>query len=226
MPFRCLFITGFIFFCAGLTVAQPQKSNIFIRTNLLSLIEPNGNAGPTIGLEFFLTDHLSAGSDVGIVLYNYNVLGAGSDQSGNPYGYKIKPELRYYLYKKNRSRRARMFFSLEGLFLKTNTPKYNPLPVLDNTGNVVYNYLAGYDEVKKVKGIVTKAGVQIPRFIFKKMMIEFYAGVGIRDKRYSYENFPAGASVPDRNFGRVFSVNIDGTYPSISGGFKLVYKIK
>lgn len=225
MPFRCLIIAGFIFFSAGRTTAQSKKDDVYIRTNLLSLIEPLAG-GPTIGLEYFLADHFSLGSDVGIILYD--ITKTQNDNLGNPHGYKIKPELRYYLYKKSSKKKLRMFLSLEGLFLSTTTRNYNSLPILDNTGNVVYNYLGGYDEIKKVKGAVSKCGLQIPRFIFEKMIFEVYAGVGVRDRRYSYKNLPAGASVPNENLQNrnAFSIYRDGTFPSISAGFKLVYKIK
>ena len=89
MPFRCLIIAGFIFFSGGFAIAQPQKNDVYIRTNLLSLIDPFA-AGPTIGAEYFLTDHVSLGTDVGIILYNLQR--QKSDNMGKPYGYKIKPE--------------------------------------------------------------------------------------------------------------------------------------
>ncbi len=225
MPIRRLIITGFIFFIAGHIIAQSKKDGVYIRTNLLSLIDPYA-AGPTIGGEYFLTNHLSVGSDVGIILYD--VTKTQNDNLGNPHGYKIKPEIRYYQYKKNSKKKLRMFLSLEGLFLSTNTINYNSIPILDNTGNVVYNYSGGYDEVKKVKGAVTKCGLQIPRFIFEKMIFEVYAGVGIRVKKYTFKNVPAGASVmSNRAFRReIFDIDVNGTYPSISAGFKLVYKIR
>lgn len=225
MAIRRLFITAFIFFIAGSIIAQPKKGDVNIRTNLLSLIDLYA-AGPTIGGEYFLTDHLSVGSDVGIILYD--VTKTQNDNLGSPNGYRIKPEIRYYQYKKSSKKNLRMFLSLEGLFLSTNTTNYNSISILDNTGNVVYNYSGGYNEVKKVKGVVTKCGLQIPRFIFEKMIFEVYAGVGVRIKRYSYKNVPAGANVPNnRAFRReFFDINFDGTYPSISAGFKLVYKIR
>jgi Protein of unknown function (DUF3575) len=223
MRFHRLIFTVLIFFIAGNAWTQPQKNNFFIRTNLLSFIDPYA-AGPTMGMEYFLTDHLSLGTDVGIILYDFTK--TQNDNLGNPNGYKIKPEIRYYLYKENTKKRLRLFISLEGLFLKTTTNNYNSLAILDNTGNVVYNYLGGYQEVKKVKGAVTKCGLQIPRFIFENMIFEVYAGVGVRDKQFSNKNIPAGARVPDRSGRDFFNLNIDGLYPSLSAGFKLVYKIR
>lgn len=224
MPFRCLIIAGFIFFSGGFAIAQPQKNDVYIRTNLLSLIDPFA-AGPTIGAEYFLTDHVSLGTDVGIILYNLQR--QKSDNMGKPYGYKIKPEIRYYLYKKSTKKRLRLFISLEGLFLNISNTNYNSLPIFDNTGIFVYNYLGGYEEVKKVRGAVTKCGMQIPQFIFKNMLFEVYAGVGIRDKRFSYKNLPAGASAENRfSRGDFFDLNTDGPYPSLSAGFKLVFKIR
>ena len=94
-------------------------------------------------------------------------------------------------------------------------------------GNIVYYYLGGFDEIKKVTGVNTKAGVQIPRFILKKMMIELYVGIGVRSKTYSFSNLPNGAVVEQRGTSRLLlQTDIDGNYPSIAAGFKLVYKIK
>jgi hypothetical protein len=224
MLFRCIIIfLGFSFFITSKTFAQPQKNDLYLRTNILSLLEPNAG-GPSIGLEYFISDYFTLGTDVGVILYNPEKTEA--NKLGNPFGYKIKPEIRYYLYKKNADKHVRLFFGIEGLFLKTSTRNYNSLPILDNTGNWVYNYLGGYDEIKSVTGVVTKAGIQIPRFLLKKMLLEIYAGVGFRYKVYSYKNFPAGANIADRTQGwGIFNTDADGTYPSVSAGFKLVYKI-
>lgn len=224
MRFCCIIIISFIFFTGGFVEAQPKKSDVYIRTNVLSLIDPFA-AGPTIGGEFFLTDHVSIGTDVGIILYDLRR--QRNDNLGKPNGYKIKPEIRYYLYKKNTKKRLRLFISLEGLFLNISNTNYNSLPIFDNTGAFVYNYLGGYEEVKKVRGGVTKCGMQIPQFIFKNMIFEVYAGVGIRDKRFSYKNLPAGASDENRfSRGDFLDLNTDGPYPSLSAGFKLVFKIR
>jgi hypothetical protein len=227
MRFFCpLFLSLIMLCCINSSYAQPKTNDFYLRTNLLSLFEP-ASGGITLGAEYFVSSHVSVGSDVGVILYR---VGTTTENDlniyGNTTGYKIKPEVRYYLYKENKPKRARLFFGLEGLFLKSTTINYRNLPIRDNTGNIVYNYIGGYDEVKKVKGGVLKAGVQIPRFIFKKMWIEFYAGVGLRSKRYTLNNVPDGASIDDRDGDRLFlNTDIDGEYPSVSAGFKLVYKI-
>jgi Protein of unknown function (DUF3575) len=224
--FRLLFLSLIMLFCIKLSYAQPKTNDFYLRTNLLSLFEPT-SGGITLGAEYFVSSHVSIGCDVGAILYRVGTTTENNvDIYGNTTGYKIKPELRYYLYKENKPKRARLFFGLEGLFLKSTTVNYRNLPVRDNTGNIVYDYIGGYNEIKKVKGAVIKAGVQIPRFILKKMFIEFYAGVGLRSKRYTFNNLPDGASLDDLGNDRLFlNTDIDGEYPSISAGFKLVYKI-
>jgi hypothetical protein len=226
MPFRSLIIVSALLFVATVAFAQPQKNTIHLRTNLLSLLEPQ-NAGPTMGIEYFVTSHFTVGTDIGVILYSVGEIEGNNTNLGNPYGYKIKPELRYYLYKENKEKRVRLFFGLEGLFLKTTTRNYNELPIRDNTGNIVFNYLGGYDEIKKVSGGALKAGIQIPWFITKNMLLEVYAGIGLRNKIYSNKNLPAGASVPNRALNRdFFNTDMDGVYPSIPLGFKIIFKIK
>ncbi len=206
--------------------AQPQKNDMHLRTNLLSLLEPQ-NAGPTVGIEYFLTSHFSVGTDVGIIFYSVGQIDGDNSNLGNPLGYKIKPEARYYLYKENKEKRVRLFFGIEGLVVKTTTRNYNPLTIRDNNGNTVFNYLGGYDEVKNVSGGSLKAGIQIPYFIVKNMLLEVYAGIGLRNKIYSYKNLPAGASIPNRALGsNFFGTDFDGVYPSIPLGFKIIFKIK
>lgn len=224
---RRLILLCTLLFILSTVAAQPQKNNIHLRTNLLSFLEPQA-AGPTIGIEYFLTSHFSVGTDIGFIFYSVGQIGDNNtDNLGNPLGYKIKPEARYYMYKENKEKRVRLFFGLEGLFLKTTTRNYNELPIRDNTGNIVFNYLGGYDEVKNVTGGALKAGIQVPYFITKNMLLEVYAGVGLRNKIYSYKNVPAGASIRNRELrGGFFNTDIDGVYPSIPLGFKIIFKIK
>jgi hypothetical protein len=229
MQYRRLILLCSLFFILSTVAAQPQKNNIHLRTNLLSLLEPQ-NGGPTIGIEYFVTSHFTAGTDVGFIFYRIGETeqGSGIDKLGNPFGYKIKPELRYYLYKENKEKRVRLFFGIEGLFLKSTTRNYRELPIRDNTGNIVFNYLGGYDEVKNVTGGALKAGIQIPYFITKNMLLEVYAGIGLRNKIYSTKNVPVGADVRDRANRGTFDIgtDINGVYPSIPLGFKIIFKIK
>lgn len=221
---RLPFLIFLLLFTSVMVTGQPQKSDINIRTNILSWLEPNAG-GPVLGFEYFINGKFSIGADAGIIFYN--PIKINEINLGNPNGYKLKPEIRFYLYKKNKEDPTRLFFALEGLFLKTKTTNYSELPITDNMGNIVYYYSGGFDEIKKVTGVNTKAGIQIPRFILPKMMIELYVGIGVKSKAYSFSNLPNGAVVEQRGTSRLLlETDIDGTYPSLAAGFKLVYKIK
>lgn len=223
MPLRplVLFIAVFLSVTAA---GQPQKNDINIRTNILSWLEPNAG-GPVLGIEYFINNKFSIGTDAGFIFYN--LAKSENDNLANPLGYRIKPEIRYYFYKKNKVDPTRLFFAIEGLYLKTRTLNQNDLPITDNTGNIVYYYIGGFNEYKKVVGVNTKFGIQFQRFLHNKMMIELYAGVGVRQKTYTYKDLPAGALIEQRRqSGFLLNTDVDGTYPSITGGFKLVYKIK
>lgn len=223
MP-RFIFIFWISFFLIQAVTAQPKKNDINIRTNILSWLEPNAG-GPVLGMEYFINKKFSIGADAGLIFYN---LAKGeNDNLANPWGFKAKPEIRYYLYKKDKEDPTRLFFAIEGLYIKTRTINFNDLPIADNMGNIVYYYIGGFSEIKKVIGVNSKAGIQIPRFLFKKMLLELFAGIGIRGKKYSYKDLPAGAVVEQRAQSRfLLNTDIDGSYPSIAAGFKLVYKIK
>jgi hypothetical protein len=223
MPFRLLVLIIFVFLSVAVA-GQPQKNDINIRTNILSWLEPNAG-GPVLGIEYLINNKFSIGADVGFIFYN--PVKINEINLGNPNGYKLKPEVRFYLYKKNKVDPTRLFFALEGLFLKTKTTNYSDLPITDNMGNIVYYYLGGFDEIKKVTGFNTKAGIQIPRFFIPKMMIELYLGIGLKSKTYSFSNLPSGAVIEQRGTSRLLlETDIDGTYPSLAAGFKLIYKIK
>ena len=221
---RLLFVFGVSLFLGKAVKAQPKKNDINLRTNILSWLEPNAG-GPVLGFEYFLNGKFSIGADAGIIFYN--PVKINEINLGNPNGYKLKPEIRFYLYKKNKVDPTRLFFALEGLFLKTKTTNYSDLPITDNMGNIVYYYLGGFNEIKKVTGVNTKAGIQIPRFIIPKMMIELYLGIGVKSKAYSFSELPNGAVIQQRATSRLLlETDIDGTYPSLAAGFKLIYKIK
>jgi hypothetical protein len=223
MPLRLL-VLFFSVFLSVTAVGQPKKNDINIRTNILSWLEPNAG-GPVLGMEYFINNKFSIGADAGFIFYN--LARSESDKLANPLGYRVKPEIRYYLYKKNKVDPTRLFFALEGLYLKTRTLNYNDLPITANMGNIVYYYIGGFNEYKKVAGANIKFGMQIQRFLHKKMMIELYAGLGFRQKIYTYKDLPAGALINQRRQSEfLLNTDIDGTYPSITGGFKLVYKIK
>jgi Protein of unknown function (DUF3575) len=220
---RLFFLIFILLFFGVMVNAQPQRNDINIRTNILSWLEPNAG-GPVLGLEYFISNKFSIGVDAGLIFYN--LVKIEDNDLGDPWGYRVKPEIRYYLYKKDEPDATRLFFGLEGLYIKTTTINFNDLPVTDNMGNIVYYYLGGFNEIKKVTGLNTKAGVQFPGFIFKKMLLELYAGVGTRDKRYSYTNLPAGAVIERRAQSEfLLNTDIDGSYPSLTAGFKLVFKI-
>lgn len=220
---RLPFIIFLLLFTSVMVTGQPQKNDINIRTNILSWLEPNAG-GPVLGFEYFINYKFSIGTDASLIFYN--PVKSEGDNLANPWGYKVKPELRYYLYKKSKPDPTRLFFAIEGLYIKTRTINFNDLPITDNMGNIVYYYIGGFSEIKKVIGVNSKAGIQIPRFLFKKMLLELYAGIGIRGKKYSYRDLPDGAVVEQRAQSRfLLNTDIDGTYPSITGGFKLVYKI-
>ena len=220
---RLFFLIFLLLFSSVMATGQPQKSDFNLRTNILSWLEPNAG-GPVLGLEYFINNKFSIGVDAGLIFYN--LAKSEGDNLGDPWGYKVKPEIRYYLYKKTKPNATRLFFAIEGLYIKTKTINFNDLPITDNMGNIVYYYIGGFSEIKKVTGVNTKAGVQFPRFIFKKLLLELYGGVGIRDKKYSYRDLPPGAVVAQRTQSSfLLNTDIDGSYPSLSGGFKLVYKI-
>ena len=114
LPLRPLDLFIFVFLSVNAS-GQPQKNDINLRTNILSWLEPNAG-GPVLGFEYFITGKFSIGADAGFIFYN--PIKINEINLGNPNGFKLKPEIRYYLYKKNKTDPTRLFFALEGLLQK------------------------------------------------------------------------------------------------------------
>ncbi|MEQ1553546.1 MAG: DUF3575 domain-containing protein [Ferruginibacter sp.] len=221
--YRLVLVSVIVFFYSNNLIAQIKKNDFYLRTNLLSFIEPD--AGITLGGEYFLSQHFSLGVDVGVILYK-TIDFEERRNLGHPIGYKIKPEIRYYFNKNKTTDKAKMFLAIEGLFLKNTKKNYTALDIRDNNGTFLYQYLGGFNEIKKVKALVVKTGVQIPRFIFKKMKIEFYAGLGVRKKSFSNKDTPAGATFTIPRGGTfIIDTHTQEAFPTIAAGFKLVYKL-
>ena len=68
MPLRPL-VLFFSVFLSVTVAGQPQKSDINIRTNILSWLEPNAG-GPVLGMEYFINNKFSIGADAGFIFYN------------------------------------------------------------------------------------------------------------------------------------------------------------
>jgi hypothetical protein len=203
--------------------SSAQKKSITLSWLPTSLLEPD--AGFTVGAEYGMGDRWSLLSDAGIIFFT-----PGSNNNGNGrdgiLGYKIKPEIRKYFGRRKELEGG--FISLEGLYKHVNYQRYDGLPVFDNLGNLAYTYFGGYRIVKDVYGFNIKFGY---RFFFspeKTIGMEFYGGMGARQKKFAVRDLPAGGSFDRSFFGnRFFNTHWrEGGLPSTALGFKLLWRLR
>jgi hypothetical protein len=172
-------------------VCYAQKDKITITLNPFSFLEPQAGFTPGVGYHF--NKRWAVYSDVGVIFFE----GFPNDRNNSQsiLGYKIKPALRYNFKEKPRPislvekaglikrkhRRGRVnFFEIEGLLKKTDISVNSPVNIFDNTGNLVFSYLAGYNILRTVYGASIKFGTRTYFNKNKRMGADFFMGVGIR----------------------------------------------
>ena len=159
-----------------------QKENILIKFCPLTLIDDN--SFPTIqgGVEFKLSKKITWYNEVG-VKYRKSYMDNGIDTSFiKSSGFKIKTEIRYYFQNKNKPSFCGNYFAANIFYTK------------DNHNNEI-NYQHYRDTVtltndfgvrKKVIGLNLIFGRQ--KQINKKLLCDFYFGLGIRYRNISTIN--------------------------------------
>jgi Protein of unknown function (DUF3575) len=203
--------------------AMAQKKSILVSWMPTSFIEPD--AGFTAGAEYGLGNRWSVLADAGIIFFSPGENTNDNSREGI-LGYKLKPELRLYFSEKNLLQGG--FVSVEGLYKHVNYQRFDGLPVFDNLGNLAFTYFGGYRIIKDVIGFNIKFGY---RFYFNpesKMGIEFYGGVGARQKKFAVRDLPSGGSF-DRSFfqSRFFNTHWqEGGLPNMALGFKLLWRLR
>jgi Protein of unknown function (DUF3575) len=200
-----------------------QKKTVTLSWLPTSLMEPD--AGFTAGAEYGMGGRWSLLSDAGIIFYDPGKNSSNSSRNG-VLGFKIKPEIRKYF--NNKKELEGGFIALEGLYKHVNYRRYDGLPVFDNLGNLAYTYFGGYRIVKDVYGFNIKFGY---RFFFsaeKNIGIEFYGGIGARQKNFAVRDLPPGGSFDRSFFGeRLFNTHWrEGGLPGMALGIKLLWRLR
>jgi hypothetical protein len=223
-----------IFVCSLTATAQleslekkPFKKQYFIRTNFLSLIEPEG--GITLGFRYKWARRLSATIDPTLIFFGWDGF------RNPPYGLRIRADFRYNVVSFSASNPDGGFFIAPELQLKSISQKQTSTFGVDCIGNnCSYRQTANYTINQKEIGGVFKSGINIP---FgrndPKMSMEFYGGVGLRFFFLKAKNITPNNSVPlttistftdfFRNGRGAEELNLPGVL--LAGGFKLSYRI-
>lgn len=216
--------------CCALFVCQysysySQKNSMVVTANPFSFIEPD--AGFTPGFEYFITNKVSVLTDAGIIFYtpsNQNTL--AYDARNSQFGYKFKPELRYYTRAKGVA--DGFFISVEFLYKHVRYNRYDGVPVTDNMGNFVYTDYSGYKIIKDVLGASGKIGVRNYFGKKNKLGIDFYLGLGYRFKKFQVKDLPPGGNIDEGPF-TTFQFDptwTEGPAVSLPAGIKLIWRLR
>ena len=188
----------------------------------LALID--GNPRLRLGMEYHPHKQIGYSLDVGFgnnQLYKYRVFGPHLE--GDYSFFEVRPEFKWYT---SKSSEYEVYYSAELFYLRMNDQLSSGLFYPEGLNT---NY--SFDEASFIKqkiGLNIKTGIKF--LIWKKMVLEFYGGIGIafRDieyadfvnlMNYNYEPFRSGGIPPHQLEGNYFLAQ----FPF---GFKIGYIIK
>ncbi|WP_110055283.1 DUF3575 domain-containing protein [Chitinophaga sp. S165] len=206
---KYLLLICYLFLLTGIVNAQdsseklfPAKPGFILNTPLTSLTEPEG--GPSIGLEYRISEGLAIGIEGTAVLYEaFPFLYA---QEYGKSGFRIKPEIKYFP-AATRGKNGQLYFSLQGVYKQV---RYTE--VSEATGNSIR---------KERKVIAGSPNVGWQRYLDRshRFILDMYLGLGVRHRK----------TEPDVWMGNQLylgsrRIDVDGYDPHLAFGFKLGYR--
>lgn len=219
-------------FISQVIVAQDAKKILappslvhswWVQFNPLGFAEPEVAVAATV--LYKQNKHVGFALDAGVFIarQDYN------DIVFYPYsGFRLKPAVKFYLDGDRKGPRG-FYFSLQGLIKRTGRKKQEWLS-LTNNGQPVFNQLVDYKERKMVYGLSILFGGELVLGKQKRWMMDFYAGLGVKSKKFEAIGLPQGFSINYDNrddlVSRQFDLYQNGTYINMPLGFKIAYRVK
>jgi Protein of unknown function (DUF3575) len=220
-PVLLLFFLCFTFQSFAQKNNKEFSPSITLRTNLFSILE--ADAGIMPGIRYQWSKQFAAVLDPTFIFFNpyRNV----DNNSGQPFGIKIRSDVRYYFdkYKPGHNR----FFIAPELHFKHITTKKSATFGINCIGQQCSYYMnAIYKEIKNEIGAALKMGAE--SYIDKKNLwsFEIYCGLGFKYNHYKEKDIPVGGmfiSQPDH--GNIFESGEDAI-PILPGSIKISYRIR
>ena len=216
-----LLFSGFVESNAQAELKETGLHNITLRFNPLSFLETDGNV--SIGAGYQWHRRWAVTIDPGYIFFSPY---ANTNNSVSLSGIKIRSDIRF-LFDKSGSGSFNSFIAPEFHYKYVSSKKWEDFGINCLGGQCDYYQKAKYKEVKKEVGVSLKIGTHIPLFK-NQWKIEIYGGLGFKFKNFEETELPIGGSFvnpPDRN--NFFNNNNENTaYIIISGGIKIIYRIK
>lgn len=226
MKLLFLFAFSYLFLNTKIALAQNKKEDfknkIFLKTNPFSFLELE--AGLNLGIDILGKSRLNFSGDVNFIFYNIAIDNDNFLTTAPPLGFRFKPELRYYILENKKDNR-RIYIAIEGLLTKINSKFFSTVNVNNNLGNFIYTQRISYNEIKTVVGASAKIGYRLAlKRYSEKYFLDFYLGLGARQKFFKQKNIPAGINIDLTNRRGVFNRD-DIVLPSLPLGIKFVVAI-
>jgi hypothetical protein len=220
---RVIFLTLCLFLEISISFRSycQKEDKLILKFAPLDLIDPYGE-NIHLGSEFILNSPLTFETDFSayVGLYNRN---KETPRIADRIGFKIKPEIRYYLNSKEKTVCYRGFYVADELYFITDKFKRgDTFRHYDQALDTSFLY-HDYERIKRfVIGNNFKIGYQaVTKF---KLIFDFYFGIGLKYYNGSYDyKVPDPICCPVMRF---FEIPVyKGIKPSITFGIKLGYAI-
>ena len=187
---------------------------ISLRANPLGLVDPF-DSNISFGAEYAVTERISVAADISYIFFSQYL--SEIKRTG---GIIIRPGIRYYTSDK------RNWFVEAVVFYKHAAYTMEGWLGKDCINNIpVYDQYQQYTFRKRVLGFNFQAGVQAPLNKDHSLRLEFYIGLGIREKWQDIKDEPGacrlGRSLLNNNTGDNRQI-----FPSFPEGIRLVYWFK
>lgn len=259
---RCTLVALCCWLLAGSPVFAQQKDSIprirpnnswFIKLSPFSFLESDGGIAFT-GEYVLEKSKLGLQLELQPIFFSTNTrenaepeAPVNTIRSGAPLGIKLRPEIRFYpagvnepSYRKNsflqrsqyRNKLRKTYIAIDFLFKYTQRERLSRVDVSNGGVGTAFQQLVIYTDKKLVLGGDVKVGSLVPLSHNRRWFAEWYIGLGIRYKKYSYTNLPTDVAPPARR--RLFTLgnrdrdNLLGltrTGVSLPAGLKIVYRL-
>jgi hypothetical protein len=184
----------------------PQKPGIIINTTFNTLIEPD--AGPTLGVEYRISNHFAVGMNVTGIFY----AGTPIDRTDSArMGFRLQPEIKYFVNWGDDGDKQ-VYFSLMGLHKEM---KYKAREH-DTTNTSTFRII---DRKKIINAMSGNIGVQHYLGDKRHFIVDVYAGMGLR-----YRSTTPPLPVYNTEGAHYDFTTKDGYTLQVSFGIKLGYR--
>jgi hypothetical protein len=192
----------------------------WVQYNPFTLLEPE--LPITATFMYKINRKIAVALDAGFFIAHQDFQSDGYEKYS---GIRLKPQIKIYPLGKQ-TYLNNWYLSLQGVFKYTQNPEQQWLTKLDANGQFLYRQLVDYTQKKREIGIDFLMGFELPLNYEKTWMLDFYMGMGTRNKTFTEVGIPLGLAINRNDFFRFFTINRPGEQITLPAGLKLSYRFK